>query len=99
MPKRVFVDELFDGANGDRFRTRVQNTCAFTETFLRANARTDFRQVAGALRYGGGFDERAFSRERDPFGNSIMQRAPFDAQRFRTIKTTARLLANGLLVE
>src|ERR1043166_570509 len=89
--EREFVNELFDRANGDGFRTGIQNTRAFTETFLRTDARTYFGHVARALRYRRGFGKRAFGGEGDPFGNTIMERATFDAQRLRAVKAAAGL--------
>jgi len=47
MRERVFIDESFDGADGYRVRTRVEDARALAQAILRTYAAANFRHVAG----------------------------------------------------
>src|SRR5690606_2284856 len=76
--KGGIVDIFFSIANGDRAETIVQGTGSFTETVLRTDTTTDFRQGIGLVTQFSRLKQTPFSHQFQPIGNVVMYRTlPF----------------------
>src|SRR5690606_13566317 len=72
------VDIFFSIANGDRAETVVQGTSPFTETVLRTDTATDFRQGIGLVTQFSRLKQTSFSHQFQPVWNIVMYRTfPF----------------------
>ncbi len=93
--KCVFIKKFLNRADRNRLRARVQNASAFTETFLRTDATTDFGHVAGGARQLCRFKETAVCYKGQPYRDPVAERTCVGAWRVRAINATAGLLARG----
>src|SRR5690606_13486542 len=76
--KGGIVDIFFSIANGDRAETIVQGTSPFTETVLRTDTATDFRQGIGLVTQFSSLEQTSFSHQFQPVRNVVMYRTfPF----------------------
>jgi hypothetical protein len=91
----VVVDKALNCADSHRVALAVQETRAFAEPFLRADARADLRQVAGGGRKCGGGEKLALGRERHQLWNPVVQRTALHAHRARALNATTGLRLDG----
>ena len=97
-----FNPALFPRGVGDVFLDRADghsamaglfdDAVAFTQTVLRADTATDFRECVGGLRHLIRFLQTTFGGQTQPVGNVVVQRAMRLTVRHATLAATRRLL-------
>src|SRR6185369_3210264 len=81
--ERILINEALDGSDGNRLGAGDQDARAFAQLFLRTHSGTNFGHVARGTRELGRLEKPALRRKREPFGDTIVQRACLYAGRIR----------------
>src|SRR5262249_6033297 len=95
VPGRV-GGEVFDRADGDRFKTLLDDAVAFAQPVLRADAAADLGEVVGRRSELVGFLETALSGELQPVGDVVVQRTMDLTERHAALRAARRLLGRLL---